>query len=77
MALEKCTIGTYLNEECHKASFECRPTNTGVIYVKDLTEHDRTLLYMRSGATVNLEEDIVCYIYITPVFVGRHSKDAL
>ena len=72
MASDKCRIGIFLDEECHKHTY-CR--KSGLIALSDLKPVDRWLLSWCCGVIFG-EEDNICFHH-EKVYLTRFEKSVL
>ena len=63
-----CTIGTTLNEECHKVTLSIRK---GVFVIRDLTHDQKAILEWRSGTSL-IESNTLCYHH-EKKFISRYE----
>ena len=56
-AIQPCTIGRTLNEECHKLTIS---RHVGFFGIDDLSQEHKKILEWRSGITL-LEDSSLCY----------------
>ena len=69
--LKQCSIGSELNQECHKNSYSRK---CGLLTVSDLSEKDKKLLQWRAelGLSVNVSDDI-CFHH-EKMYISRYES---